>query len=115
MSTWRRPFLLGDTQIRFVVAPMGFGVRTLTREGVPINVTDRERTLVDGCDRSRYSGGLEEFPALGGQLALGRSPPRVGPGAAIRGHLRAGLPQMLGAREWGVLVPRTLEANVGKG
>jgi len=61
VTSWRRPFQVGDFNVRFVVSPMGFGVETLTREGVPIKVTDRERTLTDGCDRPQHSGGLEEF------------------------------------------------------
>lgn len=68
---WRRGFQVGDVRIRFAVAPTTFGVETLSREGVPVRVTDRERTLVDGCDRPAYAGGLEEllrsvegFPSL---------------------------------------------------
>jgi len=68
---WRRGFPVGDVRVRFVVAPTSFGVETLSREGVPVRVTDRERTLVDCCDRPAYAGGLEEllrsvegFPSL---------------------------------------------------
>lgn len=58
---WRRGFAVGDVRIRFVQAAAAFGRQTLSREGVPVTVTDRERTLVDGCDRTTYAGGLEEL------------------------------------------------------
>ncbi|MBI4728012.1 MAG: hypothetical protein HY775_00695 [Acidobacteria bacterium] len=61
VEEWRRGFGVGDARVRFVVAPVSFGSQTVTREGVEIRVTDRERTLVDGCDRPGYVGGLEEF------------------------------------------------------
>lgn len=38
-----------------------FGKTSIYRQGVAINVTDRERTLLDCLDRLKYSGGLEEF------------------------------------------------------
>jgi predicted transcriptional regulator of viral defense system len=151
VSTWRRPFPLGDIQIRFVVAPMGFGVQALTREGVPISVTDRERTLVDGCDRPQYAGGLEEFlrsvesfPSVDHRRVLEyvRRYPRKSVAAKVgwvldrfgeqwgfpdevRSALQALRPKGAVifepasrkrlAREWGVLVPRTLEARLGQG
>ena len=40
---------------------LSFGRTTMLREGVTIQVTDRERTLIDGIDRLKYSGGLEEY------------------------------------------------------
>lgn len=58
---WRRGFAVGDVRIRFVEAPTSFGVQTMTREGVELKVTDRERTLVDGCDRPVHAGGAGEF------------------------------------------------------
>lgn len=38
-----------------------FGQTATAREGVSIYVTDRERTLIDGIDRLKYVGGLEEY------------------------------------------------------
>lgn len=38
-----------------------FGCTTIARGGVSICVTDRERTLIDGIDRLKYVGGLEEY------------------------------------------------------
>jgi len=37
------------------------GVETLRRQGLPIKVTGRERTLVDCLNRPQYSGGFEEL------------------------------------------------------
>lgn len=39
----------------------GFGYVKIIREGVPLLVTDRERTIIDGIDRLKYVGGLEEY------------------------------------------------------
>lgn len=61
VPSWRRGFSAGGLYLRFVEASTSFGVDLMTREGVRIPVTDRERTLVDGCDRPSYMGGLEEF------------------------------------------------------
>jgi predicted transcriptional regulator of viral defense system len=58
---WRRGFAVGDVAIRFVQAPMNFGTQSVAREGVSVAVTDRERTVVDGCDRPAYVGGIEEL------------------------------------------------------
>jgi predicted transcriptional regulator of viral defense system len=44
-----------------VTGNIGFGYTTIVREGVSIRVTDRERTLIDGIDRLKYVGGLEEY------------------------------------------------------
>lgn len=38
-----------------------FGYITVIRDGIPICVTDRERTLIDGIDKLKYVGGLEEY------------------------------------------------------
>jgi len=58
---WRRGFSVGDVRIRFVEQRWDWGFTTLTREGVELRVTDRERTLIDVCDRPAYAGGLEEI------------------------------------------------------
>lgn len=38
-----------------------FGQTTVLREGVPVHIADRERTLIDGIDRLKYVGGIEEY------------------------------------------------------
>lgn len=38
-----------------------FGQTIIIREGVPIHIADRERTLIDGIDRLKYIGGIEEY------------------------------------------------------
>lgn len=149
VTTWRRPFPVGDIGIRFVVAPTDFGFQTLSREGVPINVTDRERTLVDGCDRPHYAGGLEEllrsvegFVSVDHSRALDyvRRYPRKSVAAKVgwvldRFEAQWGFPHAIRqelqtlrprgavifepsprkrlAGEWGVLIPRSLEARLG--
>ena len=40
---------------------LSFGQTTMIREGITIRVTDRERALIDGIDRLKYTGGLEEY------------------------------------------------------
>jgi predicted transcriptional regulator of viral defense system len=40
---------------------LSFGKTTIIRENVSIRVADRERTLIDGIDRLKYAGGLEEY------------------------------------------------------
>lgn len=145
---WRRGFRVGAFQVRFVVAPTTFGADTVTREGVPVRVTDRERTVVDGTDRPRYAGGLEEylrsvasFPSVDHRRVLeyvrryGRSglASKVGwvldrlselwgfpedvrselQGLRARGPVafeRGG--RLRYDREWGVLVPATLEERL---
>ena len=44
------------------------GVETIRRQGLPIKVTSRERTLVDCLDRQQYSGGFEELFACVGAM-----------------------------------------------
>jgi predicted transcriptional regulator of viral defense system len=58
---WRRGFSVGNVRIRFVEQRWDWGFTTMTRDGVNLRVTDRERTIVDVCDRSAYAGGLEEI------------------------------------------------------
>lgn len=58
---WRRGFSVGDVRIRFVEARWDWGFTTVTGDGVELRVTDRERTLIDVCDRPMYAGGLEEI------------------------------------------------------
>lgn len=61
VPTWKRGFSFGGVRVRFVEAPTAFGVQKMTREGSEVLVTDRERTVVDGCDRPGHMGGLDEF------------------------------------------------------
>jgi len=148
VETWRRGFAVGDVRLRFVVAPVDFGGQPLTREGVEVRVTDRERTLVDCCDRPEYAGGLEEllrsvasFPSINHERVLNyvrryarkslaakagwvlsRFEDRWGFPDGARAGLRELLPK--GAvpferegpnrfdREWGVLVPRSLDERL---
>lgn len=48
---WRQGFSVGDVRIQFVEARFDWGFKTVSRHGVELRVTDRERTLVDLCDR----------------------------------------------------------------
>jgi hypothetical protein len=52
---------VGDVRIRFVESRWDWGFTTVTRDGVELRVTDRERTLIDVCDRPAYGGGMEEI------------------------------------------------------
>ena len=56
-----RPFKFQGTEYRSVRGKTNFGRASLLREGIKISVTDRERTLIDGVSRLKYSGGLEEY------------------------------------------------------
>lgn len=46
---------------QFVTTFHSFGVEEIKVENVPILVTDREKTLVDGLEKLKYVGGLEEY------------------------------------------------------
>ena len=37
-----------------------FGVRTQTSDGMQFQITDREKTLIDGCDRPDLCGGIQQ-------------------------------------------------------
>ena len=148
VEEWRRGFAVGDVRVRFVVAPESFGGQTVSREGVEIRVTDRERTLVDGCDRPEYVGGLEEFlrsvasfPSVDHARALdyvrryerkslaaktgwllSRFAQQWGFPDDVRAELQALRPrgsvtferaeQRRFDKEWGLLLPRTLEERL---
>ena len=48
-----------------------FGVSTQTSDGIPFRITDREKTLVDACDRPDLSGGILQIAqALGSGVDL---------------------------------------------
>lgn len=38
-----------------------FGQTTVFREGISVHIADRERLLIDGIDRLKYVGGIEEY------------------------------------------------------
>ena len=48
-------------QYQFVRSDIEFGIETVLRDGKKISVTDRERTLIDGIQYLKYSGGIEEY------------------------------------------------------
>jgi len=53
---------VGPARLRFVTVTVArlFGAETRRFEGNPVNVADLERTFLDGVDRMRLCGGLEE-------------------------------------------------------
>ena len=50
-----------DVRYQFIYHSKIFGVKKILRGGMQINVTDREKTLLDCIRRPKYSGGLEEM------------------------------------------------------
>lgn len=54
-------FNFQGTTVIGVRGNLSFGQITIVRGGVSIPVTDREKTLIDGVDRLKYVGGLEEY------------------------------------------------------
>ena len=65
-----RPFEHQATIYRFVREANLFGTVTISREGVPLRVTDRERTFLDCIRRPEYCGGLEELVKSVGGFSL---------------------------------------------
>jgi predicted transcriptional regulator of viral defense system len=67
-SQRRRDVTLSDGRVKAVLPPKSlrdtrnerFGVEVRERQGVKLNVTGPERTLVDCCAMPKYAGGLEE-------------------------------------------------------
>jgi len=65
----RRPLLLDGFVVRFLASPLPmqadsgkqFGTRRIERQGMMLEVTGPERTLVEGFDRPSLAGGLEEL------------------------------------------------------
>jgi predicted transcriptional regulator of viral defense system len=50
-----------EVDYRFVTTRVAFGTTQLIRQGVPVTVTDRERTFLDCIRRPELAGGLEEM------------------------------------------------------
>jgi len=65
----RRPLLLDGFVVRFLDSPLPmqagsgkqFGTRRVERQGMVLEVTSPERTLVEGLNRPSLAGGLEEL------------------------------------------------------
>jgi len=70
-SFFNRVFILSDQRITnfnfqktFFIGIRGdssFGRTTVLREGISVHVADKERALIDGIDRLKYVGGIEEY------------------------------------------------------
>jgi len=56
-----RSFKFQGVEYRSVKGKTSFGKTFLLREGQKLSVSDRERTLIDGISRLKYSGGVEEY------------------------------------------------------
>lgn len=54
-------FTFQDVEYRFVTTRIAFGTTQLVRQGIPVTVTDRERTFLDCLRRPELAGGLEEM------------------------------------------------------
>jgi predicted transcriptional regulator of viral defense system len=57
----RKPFGFQDTAFRVVWSPALFGTTTVRRDGIPVPVTDKERTFLDCIRRPELCGGPEEY------------------------------------------------------
>jgi len=56
-----KPLQFQGTTYQFVTKYDSFGLTKTKVEGVPLVVSDREKTILDGIDRLKYVGGLEEY------------------------------------------------------
>ena len=56
-----RNFEFQGIEYRFVRSNAKFGTTVIKRDGIQIEVTDRERTIIDCIRKLDYSGGLEEL------------------------------------------------------
>ena len=56
-----KPFQFQGTTYTFVTKYDSFGLTTINVDGIPLPITDREKTILDGLDRLKYAGGLEEY------------------------------------------------------
>ena len=56
-----RSFQFQGTTYFFVTKYDSFGLTKVKVEGIPLMVSDREKTILDGIDRLKYVGGLEEY------------------------------------------------------
>ncbi len=56
-----RPFKFQGIKYQAIKGNVSFGIETILREGLKIQVTDRERTFIEGINGLKYVGGLEEY------------------------------------------------------
>lgn len=56
-----RPIHFQETTYSFVTNGDPLGVTKVMVSGIPVRVTDREKTILDGIDRLKYVGGIEEY------------------------------------------------------
>jgi predicted transcriptional regulator of viral defense system len=56
-----RPFEFQDTTYSFITSDNTFGLTKVKVDGISLAITDREKTILDGIDRLKYVGGLEEY------------------------------------------------------
>lgn len=56
-----KPFEFQGIRYQAVSNSHSIGIQTLKRDLVEVRCTDRERTVIDGIDRLKYVGGLEEY------------------------------------------------------
>jgi hypothetical protein len=56
-----KSFRFQDTTYSFVTEYDPFGLTKIQVDGLPLVICDREKTILDGIDRLKYVGGLEEY------------------------------------------------------
>jgi predicted transcriptional regulator of viral defense system len=56
-----RPFHFQETTYSFVTNEYLFGLTKVKVDGISLSITDREKTILDGIDRLKYAGGVEEY------------------------------------------------------
>lgn len=56
-----KPLQFQGIRYQAVSNPYDVGIQTLKRDLAEVRCTDRERTIIDGVDRLKYVGGLEEY------------------------------------------------------
>jgi len=56
-----RPFQFQETVYSFVTNKHSCGLTRVNVDGISLQITDREKTILDGIDRLKYAGGIEEY------------------------------------------------------
>ncbi|MDP2886365.1 MAG: hypothetical protein Q8P51_15220 [Ignavibacteria bacterium] len=56
-----KPFQFQGTTYSFVTKYDSFGQTNIDVDGIRLGITDREKTILDGLERLKYVGGLEEY------------------------------------------------------
>lgn len=56
-----KTFVFQGITYQAVLRSHNFGIEKIKREAADVSCTDRERTVIDGLDRIKYAGGLEEY------------------------------------------------------